>query len=138
MKTLIIALIGLFMFVNANAQNIPSPVKDAFGKKYPQAQNVKWVKEKNSQYEAKFNMNKENYNAAYSSNGNWLYTQTTVPQNQLPAKVTDAFNAQHKGCKLTSASMKEMPNGSKNYMIEYKNGKRTHEASFDENGNAVK
>jgi len=138
MKSILIALIGIFIFVNAYAQNIPAPVKDSLSKKFPGATNVKWVKQSKNKYEAYFKMNNEKQSADFSDKGDWLESETVVAFNTLPTKVQDAFNKNQKGHKANRSVMIETSNGSKKYKVDYKKGKKSLGVFYDDQGNKVK
>lgn len=138
MKSIIIALIGIFIFINAYAQNIPAPVKEAFNKKFPGAANVKWVKETKNKYEASFKLNKITHSAAFSDKGEWLESETVVPFNNLPAKVQEAFKKNQKGHRVRRAAIIESMTGAKKYEVEYRRRKKTAEVFYDDQGNKIK
>lgn len=55
MKNLIILVVSILLSASTiHATEVPDAVKTAFQQKFPNAKKVKWVKEKNSEYEASF------------------------------------------------------------------------------------
>ncbi len=80
----------LFIFLSvltAYGQNtdIPEKVKDALNKKYPEAEEVSWIK-KADNYEAEFFYDDELKAALFDANGQWLETSTFISEDELPGE----------------------------------------------------
>ncbi|MEP7146590.1 MAG: PepSY-like domain-containing protein [bacterium] len=134
---LFIAATGYVNPANASVQTIPAAVTEAFMKKFPEATNVKWGKENAHEYEASFKNNGIKFSANFSDKGEWMETETGMLFENLPAKIQEAYNKEHKGSKVKASAMIENANGTKKYEVEYKKGGKTVELFYDENGNSV-
>jgi hypothetical protein len=106
MKQLLTVLIFLPLMYALNAQSIketkvPEKVKKAFASYYPEAQNLKWLKNKEN-YEVEFTL--ENSNAALnlSPEGKLLATLTPVSQSELPQNLIDYVSLNFKNFKYRS------------------------------------
>lgn len=82
-STFMLVLLSLFT-MNCNAQNVPQSVKDAFKAKFPEAKEVEWGKESDTEYEAEFELGDVDYSANFDINGKWLETEKEIAKNDLP------------------------------------------------------
>lgn len=81
-STLVLAVLSL-LTLNCNAQNVPKSVKDAFKAKFPEAKDVEWGKESDTEYEAEFEIGEVDYSANFDMNGKWLETEKEIAKNDL-------------------------------------------------------
>jgi hypothetical protein len=138
MKKIIVTIVIILISIAAFAIDVPQKVKDAFSKKFPAAQNVKWDKENAHEYEAEFTIDGNKSSANFSDKGEWLETESTVAFTLLPAKVKEAYNKAHNGIEVKAAARIETSKGITKYEIEYKAGKKTKEEVYNENGTIIK
>lgn len=91
MKKVTVLMLGLVMVLSqACAQtqtNAPKNVTDAFSKKFPTAKKVKWNKENETEWEAEFKMNGEEYSANFTSEGIWKETEHEIEKSDTPSAV---------------------------------------------------
>jgi len=115
----------LFMTGNAHAQfrSIPGIVTDSFKVKYPDAKTVTWS-DNLSSFQASFTLNNEKYTAKYSSKGEWLSSQKTITQENLPATVKDGFSkSKYAGdWKVYTVTVRYLPNNLTNYLLRIGKG----------------
>lgn len=131
-------VIALLIAYSANAGNVPGPVQKAFEQKFPNAASVKWEKENAHEYEASFTWKGEKYSANFSDNGEWLETETLVAFNMLPGKVQSAFTSVHKSETAKAVSKIETSKGTVKYEIEFRQGVKTIELFYDQDGKELK
>ncbi len=88
MKNIVFLFILSLLTLSTKATDVPTAVKDAFAKKYPNIAKVKWDKE-NENYEASFDLNEYDCSVLFDANGNILETEMEMELNQLPNGVLD-------------------------------------------------
>lgn len=88
-----LGLLGFFaiLIVSKNAfgktkNEIPQPVLAEFHKEFPKIQNVDWNRE-NKNYEAEFELNKEEISISYNADGQRQETRKKINANLLPVAV---------------------------------------------------
>ena len=138
MKKTIITICVMVLSMAAFATDAPKAVKEAFAKKFPAATNVKWVKENAHEYEAGFKQNGKSFSANYSDKGEWLETESAMEFNLLPKKIQQSFNTSHKGARVKAVAKIETSKGITKYEVEFKNGKKTVEEFYAEDGSTIK
>lgn len=113
-------------------KDVPLKVKEAFAKKFVSIKVEEWEKE-NVNYEAEFDLNKEECSATFDDNGNWLETETEIKPSALPKAALDYLAKNLPAKKIKDAAK-----------IENAEGKITYEAEvndvdflFDEAGNFI-
>ena len=114
--------------------NVPAVVKDAFTKKFPEASNVTWEKEKGN-YEANWGgkSGEDNF-VLYTPSGKFLEAGKAIAVNQLPAPVISYVKSHYKGASITEAMQVKNADGRVSYEAEV-HGK---DVVFDEQGKYVK
>jgi hypothetical protein len=111
---------------------LPSPVKDAFAKKYP-GMKATWQKE-GSQYEAEFNMEGKNYTAVYGADGSLEETEMDIALTELPDSARTYLQNHFKAEEIKEIEKLIMPNGE--FSFEAEAGGQ--ELLFDNTGKFVK
>lgn len=119
------------------AQDVPQKVKDAFSKKFPTAQKVKWDKEKNNEWEAEFKMNGKEYSANFSSEGEWKETESEIKTTELPASVKKTLETEFAGYKIEEAELAETLQGTF-YEVEVEKDKKEFEVVLSKDGKVIK
>ena len=107
MKKIILAsaILGIFS-VSASASKgdeAPAAVKASFTKLYPNVAKVKWEKE-GANYEAEFDLNKQETSCLFDAGGNLLETETEIAISDLPKSVSDYVAKNYSGQKISEAS----------------------------------
>jgi sulfur carrier protein ThiS len=140
MKNLMIILM-LFstMIFTACGQkdNVPTKVKAAFTKKFPDAKNLRWGKESATEWEAEFKLNGQDYSANFTSDGSWKETEYRIQKSDLPEAVQTTLSENYNDYNIEIAEVSETAKG-KVFEILLKNGDKKTEAVIYSNGQMVK
>ena len=118
-------------------ESVPTPVKQAFAKKFPAAKDVKFGKEKND-FEVNFNENGVETSANFNAHGVWLETETKIKVSDLPVEVNTAVAKTFKGYSVSEASKTVYPDKEVIYELELKKGNQTYEVQFSPTGDILK
>ncbi|MEO8712136.1 MAG: PepSY-like domain-containing protein [Parafilimonas sp.] len=114
--------------------NVPTAVKNALAKKYPEATHVTWEKE-NGNYEANWGgKSGEDNSVQFTPAGNFIEIVKAIPVSELPANVTAYVKSHYNGAKITEAGKVTDAKGKLSYEAEV----NRKDIIFDENGNFVK
>lgn len=84
---------GLFLVMfstNAQFRKIPAEVTESFKAKYENASGVSW-KDKLTSFQAEFKQGEKEMRATFSSDGEWVKTETKQTFESLPSDVKDGF-----------------------------------------------
>ena len=114
-------------------KNIPTPVKTAFLKNFPQAKAEKWEKD-GANFEAEFELNKTEQSVLFDAQGNLLETEVEIKLNQLPKGVLEYVKANYKGKDVIEAAKITDPKGTVTYEAEIKG----MDLLFDSRGKFIK
>lgn len=110
---LMIAVVAMFS-LNACAQknkDVPEKVKTSFNQKFPNAQKVKWDKENETEWEAEFKMNGEEYSANFNSDGTWMETEYEIEESAIPKAVQETLSTVYKGYDIEDVEVSETADG---------------------------
>lgn len=122
-----------------NYKQVPPSVHREFAKQHPNMFPYDWeYKKKKGIYSAEFIDNGKELKAYFSSDGNWLYTETEIKREQLPQEIWSSLsktNYQH--WKLDDVDLLKTPKFSSVYQLEMKNGKQKIYLYFLSNGTQV-
>lgn len=114
--------------------NVPTVVKNALAKKYPEATHVTWEKE-NGNYEANWGgKSGEDNSVQFTPAGNFIEIVKAIPVGELPANVTSYIKNHYNGAKITEAGKVTDAKGKLSYEAEV----NRKDIIFDENGNFMK
>lgn len=113
--------------------DVPSPVKTAFQKHYPNIKKVKWDKE-GEKFEASFDMNKIDNSVLFDAQGNIVETEVEIELSQLPKGVLEYVKANYKGQDVKEAAKINDANGIVVFEVEIKG----LDLLFDKNGKFIK
>lgn len=100
-------------------KDVPTPVKTAFQKQYPNTKEVKWDKE-GEKFEASFDLNKIDNSVLLDAQGNILETEVEIELNQLPNGVLDYVKTNYKGQPVKEAAKITDGKGTVTYEAEIK------------------
>ena len=91
-KKSVFSFVLLLVMFSAKAQfrKIPAVVTDSFKVRFENASGVSW-KDKLTSFQADFKQGEKEMKASFSSNGEWLKTETKHTYQSLPAEVKDGF-----------------------------------------------
>ncbi|MEP6952303.1 MAG: PepSY-like domain-containing protein [Ginsengibacter sp.] len=113
---------------------VPSAVKAALSKKYPDASKVTWEKE-NGNYEANWGgKSGEDNSVQFTPAGDFIEIVNAISVSELPAPVIKYVKDNYKGSKITEAGKVTDAKGKLSYEAEI----NREDIIFDEKGNFVK
>jgi Putative beta-lactamase-inhibitor-like, PepSY-like len=119
---------------NLKEGEVPAAVKSALKKKYAEAKDVQWEKEKGN-YEANWGgKSKEDNSVQFTPTGNFIEIVKAIPVKQLPAPVLSYVQAHYKGAKITEAGKVTDAEGTLFYEAEV----NKKDIIFDNKGNFIK
>ncbi|HKK45205.1 MAG TPA: PepSY-like domain-containing protein [Balneolaceae bacterium] len=152
-----------FLASVTKAQNVPSKVKEAFAKKFPNAQQVEWGKENATEFEAEFTISGTHLSANFDPEGNWKETEVEISHNDLPMAVQQTLKNDYSEAEIkhmfkvtqpdqtlyevavankneenNEENEEEENENEKNEQGEYGEGRNTHELVFTADGKLVK
>ncbi len=138
MKKIVFLLAAVASVSFANAQKIqekdvPAPVKAGLQKQFPNAQNIKWEKEKGN-YEAGFKVKQADYSVLLGASGNIMETEVPIANDALPASVKEYISKHYPSKKIKEAAKITDAKGVLTYEAEV-NGK---DLIFDDSGKFLK
>ncbi|MBI1223215.1 MAG: hypothetical protein GC180_11475 [Bacteroidetes bacterium] len=115
MKTWTIASYALalagFSACSGSGNVVPKEVHSAFTQMYPNAKNVKWDKEGDSEWEAEFTLDGEEYSANFLNDGPWKETEYDIEITDIPEPVKNTIEQELVGYTIEEAEMSETPEG---------------------------
>lgn len=112
---------------------VPSVVKSALYKKYADAKNVTWEKEKGN-YEANWGgKSGEDNSVQFTPAGDFIEIVNAIPVSQLPASTIAYVKKHYKGAHISEAGKVTDAKGKLSYEAEV----NRKDLIFDENGNFV-
>ncbi|MFH6988410.1 PepSY-like domain-containing protein [Flavobacterium collinsii] len=105
MLTCLVLLFSFFAIAQrVSEKDIPNRVKSKFLLSYPNQTNVKWEKEKEN-YEASFTSGQTKQSTLLDSNGNILETEEEISVKKLPANALAYIQKTYKNKKIKEAAM---------------------------------
>ncbi len=143
MKTLIITLFSALFLLPAfskdkkvSIEEVPSELKSAFAKQFPQATSVEWEMEKNNKWEAEYKTNGVEYSVCYDANGKWIETEQEISMKDVPEIIKATLAKEFVGYKVEDPELSETASG-KAYKFELEKGKVELEVSIDLTGKVL-
>ncbi len=117
---------------------VPSVVLTAFQEKFPQASDIAWDKESDTEWEAEFKMDNKEMSANFSPEGKWLQTETDIKEKELPEAVKNTIKSQFIGYEIEESAQVAMPEQNEAYEVELEKGKATLEVVIDSSGKVLR
>jgi uncharacterized protein YxeA len=131
---MLMAVISAAMAQKVKNTAVPSAVKTALMKKYPEATKITWEKEKGN-FEANWGgKSGEDMSVQYTPQGTFVEQVVAISPGELPAGVAAYVKQHYKDAKITEAGKVTDAQGTTMYEAEVK-GK---DLAFDEKGNFLK
>lgn len=138
-KILIVILFGLLLFsCETKAQDgVPEEVKASFQAKYPGEDDPDWEKDSNGNYESSFKEDGKHYRADFSPNGDWIETERSMEEKDLPEKVRDIIKDQYGDFEIVE--VEEVDHHSKGlfYDVEFKRKGEKKDVEFSPEGQVL-
>ncbi|MCX6246994.1 MAG: PepSY-like domain-containing protein [Bacteroidetes bacterium] len=133
---LLISLMGFTQKITPD--KVPTPVKQAFAKKFPAAtDDVKYEMEKKD-YEINFKDKGVEMSANFDATGKWLETETEIKQSDLPKEVSASVTKNFAGFKISEVAKVEKRDSGLIYEMDLKNDKEGYEVQFSPKGDILK
>lgn len=138
-KNIILVLTGILLSFTAcdKDNSTPQIVKDTFAEKFPNATNVEWEKESDTEWEAEFKLNGKEHSSNFMQDGTWVETEYEVAESEIPQIVMDTLNTSFEGYEIEEMEYSETAEGSV-YEFEIEKGESEMEVAIDANGKIVK
>lgn len=141
MKTSILILSAVVLFgITAYGQSgnkVPDAVKSAFSQKFPDANNVKWDKENDNEWEAEFKSNGTEYSANFYNSGEWTETEYRINLKDIPEAVKTSLDTESAGAKIEVSEVSETKDG-KVYEFVLRKGDNEMELQINATGKIIK
>jgi hypothetical protein len=123
---------------SAYAVTPPAALSKAFSSKFPDVKNVTWEKENNKEYEAHFTQAGVVMSANFSTQGEWLETESAIAVSELPTPVQQAIQKKYQGASIQSADRIQQSNGKTLYEADLLIGHKKKEVTLNAQGVFVK
>jgi hypothetical protein len=138
-KSIFIGIIAVVATAQSCAQKAETPVAvtNAFLAKFPNAKNVKWDKENETEWEAEFKLNGVDYSANFSTDGTWNETEHEIKKSEIPEIVMATINSEYAGYKIEEMEISETEKESV-YEFAIEKGESDWEIAIDANGKVTK
>ena len=93
-------------------------ITSAFEARYPNASRVEWERERDY-YVADFWLDNQEKEAWFTSDGQWLLTETDIPLADLPQAIQESFNAsEYKDWRIEDVDKLERPDMDDIYVLD--------------------
>ena len=136
MNKLTITAVGLaLLLVHACDvdKKVPEKVKTSFAQKFPDAKNIEWAMENDTEWEAEFTMNGVDYSSNFTVAGEWTETEYEMKINELPEVVQTVINSDYSDYNIEGIESSETKDGVV-YEIALEKGESNVELSISKEG----
>ena len=120
-----------------SVKDLPIAVNEAFARKFPNADNPKWDKENDDEWEAEFKLDGEEYSANFTNDGQWLETEHEVELSEVPQNIMAVLTDKYPDFKLKEIEISESAEGTF-YEFEIKTNGSALEVAIDKTGKIAK
>ena len=114
-------------------KKVPEKVKTSFEQKFPDAKNVEWAMENDTEWEAEFTMNGVEYSSNFTVDGEWTETEFEMKISELPEAVQIVIGSDYSDYNIDGIESSETKEG-KIYEIALEKGESNVELSISEEG----
>ena len=136
MNKLTITVIGLallLVYACDADKKVPEKVKTSFAQKFPDAKNIEWAMENDTEWEAEFTMNGVDYSSNFTVAGEWTETEYEMKINELPEVVQTVINSDYSDYNIEGIESSETKDGVV-YEIALEKGESNVELSISKEG----
>ena len=134
--SLLIALFIISQSCGVALKNVPTKVKTAFSKSYPDAKCVVWEKDNETEWEVAYKIAGKEYSSVISNEGAWKQTEQEIKESDIPAQVKQTIDREFMGYEVDEIEKVETANG-EFYEFELEKGKTEIEVIIDKNGKVI-
>ena len=114
-------------------KKVPEKVKTSFEQKFPDAKNIEWAMENDTEWEAEFTMNGVDYSSNFTVAGEWTETEYEMKINELPEVVQTVINSDYSDYNIEGIESSETKEGVV-YEIALEKGENNVELSISKDG----
>ena len=114
-------------------KKVPEKVKTSFEQKFPDAKNVEWDMENDTEWEAEFTMNGVEYSSNFTVAGEWTETEFEMKITELPEAVQIVLNSNYSDYNIEGIESSETKEGVV-YEIALEKGENNVELSISKEG----
>ncbi len=130
--------LGFIGFSACGQVQTPSEaVKTAFNQKFPNAKQVSWDMESETEWEAEFKQDGNEYSANFSSDGMWKETEHEIKKSDIPQAVKMTLENEFSEYKIEESEISETAKGTV-YEFELENGETSMEVAISKDGKVMK
>jgi len=136
MNKLTITVIGLallLVYACDTDKKVPEKVKTSFAQKFPDAKNIEWAMENDTEWEAEFTMNGVDYSSNFTVAGEWTETEFEMKITELPEVVQTVINSDYSDYNIEGIESSETKEGVV-YEIALEKGENNVELSISKEG----
>jgi len=134
-------IIGILMFnqniLHAQKTKVTTEALKAFQTKFPTAKDATWDREGKNEFEVEFKLEDHKASANFSNKGEWIETEQTITENDLPNGFLDNFKKVKKGAKINQIFKVDRVDGKSYYEIECTKGLIKKEFKIDLKGKLI-
>lgn len=135
--TALLVCFGFLLSCNQNKVDVPQKVIISFQKTFPQAKDVEWSMENETDFEAEFNSEGKEMSACFTQEGEWIETEMELDVDKLPKHIVAAFENNYAGFEIDESEWIETTDF-KGYEIEIEKGDKKLKIFITESGEIVK
>ena len=114
-------------------KKVPEKVKTSFAQKFPDAKNIEWAMENDTEWEAEFTMNGVEYSSNFTVDGEWTETEFEIKITELPEAVQIVLNSNYSDYNIEGIESSETKEGVV-YEIALEKGENNVELSISKDG----
>lgn len=107
-KLFFLALISICMTVNAQDENLPENILNAFSDKYPNQKIDNWTNDKD-QFYLEFYMKGTFYTTSFNEEGLWIETSEIISDSDIPTLLKDYLYRNYSGGEIAYSEKVESP-----------------------------
>ncbi len=143
MKKNILVIMALSLVVSAKAQKVkesqvPKAVTDSFKMNFPGVKVEAWEKEKNGDFEAEFDLKKQECSATFSADGILKETERELRSSAISKQAGDYIAQKYPEYKIVELCEILKADKTTVYEVEVKKGKQHKDLLFDGQWNFMK
>jgi len=118
-------------------KGVPEVVKAAFEKKYPNEYKPEWNTDRNGNFEAEFKEDGERYRADFTPAGQWIETENSIKEKELPQAIREVVEKQYGDYKIVELERVDSAKKGVFYDVEIKKDGEKMDVEFNERGEII-
>lgn len=133
----LLLLILAFGCQSSTKGQVPEEVKSSFQEKYPGENDPDWHKDQNGNYESQFKKDGDHYRADFSPDGNWIETEQSIDEDDLPKAIKEVLEEEYDKFKIVEVELVNHHSKGMFYDVELKDDGEKIDIEFKENGEII-